>query len=157
MLPGNPYQWTPHHSERSRYGGGYYSGHDLGPSEYDDDDDYQPYHSLDTVEREQEIEREREVEKPPPKTVSAEVLFGTVDQRNRPTHVSLFMYLYYCLLKSTLTYGCYVHMFQSLCVCTCLRVCICVHVSVYVHTFVLIYCMYIMYNKDSFVYIDVLV
>ena len=87
MLPGNPYQWTPHHSER--YGGGYYPSHDPGPSEYTDDDYHQPYHSLDTDEREQEVE------KPPPKTVSAEVLFGIADQRSRPTHVSLFMCSYY--------------------------------------------------------------
>ena len=81
----------PPHSERRHYGEGggedyYPSHHDPGPSEYADDDYCQPYHSLNVDER------EREVEKPPPKTVSAEILFGTAEQQNRPTHVS-FIFL----------------------------------------------------------------
>lgn len=80
----------PHHSERDYYGRGegYYPSHDPESSEYADNDYNQPCHGLNTDER------KVEVEKPPPQVVSAEVLFGTADQRKRPTHVSLFM----CLL-----------------------------------------------------------
>jgi len=87
----------PHHSEQNRYSGsgGYYDEHPSnspGSSEYADNDYHQSYHCLNTDER------EKEVEKPPIQTVSAEVLFGTADQRNRPTHVSLLhivlMYIY---------------------------------------------------------------
>ena len=105
----------PPHSERRHYdeGGGedYYSSHhDPGPSDYPDDDYHQPYHSLNVDERENQPyhslnvdEREREVEKPPPKTVSAEILFGTAEQRNRPTHVS-FIFLKFMFLVFTLTF-----------------------------------------------------